>query len=344
MQQIKDRGCQIVDTTCGDVMSVWKRVRKYASESATSIIHGKAEHEETKATSSRALGDGKGHYLVVLTLAETDYVCDYIRHGGEQSRRSSKNSSNAYSPGFDPDLHLQTIGVANQTTMLRGETEEVQRRIRQAIVDRDGPEGAAKNFRFFDTICGATQERQDALARDARRADGFAPGRRRLQQLEHFAPGGNGRGKAADLFCPQRLPPRFRPARSCITTCTQSAEVIARDWLPAGPDHRRHHRRRLLSEQPDRGDPHSAFRAARHQPRAARSGGVKIFCSGGLGSPAAGFGGHRPPATGASREVSSYACNLERQYQLRPRQHSHRSLPGDAEGGSQVPAPRGEAT
>src|SRR5213596_4316184 len=83
-QQIKDRGCQIVDTTCGDVMSVWKRVRKYASESVTSIIHGKAEHEETKATSSRALGDGSGHYVVVLTLEDTDYVCDYIRHGGDK--------------------------------------------------------------------------------------------------------------------------------------------------------------------------------------------------------------------------------------------------------------------
>ena len=162
LQQIKDRGCQIVDTTCGDVMSVWKRVRKYASESATSIIHGKAEHEETKATSSRALGDGKGHYLVVLTLADTDYVCDYIRHGGDKEAFLEKFRG-AYSPGFDPDIHLRTIGVANQTTMLRGETEEVQRRIQRAIVDRDGMEEAARNFRFFDTICGATQERQDAL-------------------------------------------------------------------------------------------------------------------------------------------------------------------------------------
>ena len=92
LQQIKERGCQIVDTTCGDVMSVWKRVRKYASESATSIIHGKAEHEETKATSSRALGDGKGHYLVVLTLADTDYVCDYIRHGGDKAGVSGEVS------------------------------------------------------------------------------------------------------------------------------------------------------------------------------------------------------------------------------------------------------------
>ncbi len=162
LQQIKDRGCQIVDTTCGDVMSVWKRVRKYASESATSIIHGKAEHEETKATSSRALGDGKGHYLVVLTLADTDYVCQYIRTGGDK-QEFLERFQGAYSAGFDPDVHLKTIGVANQTTMLRGETEEVQRRIQQAVTDRDGVELATKNFRFFDTICGATQERQDAL-------------------------------------------------------------------------------------------------------------------------------------------------------------------------------------
>src|SRR5678810_1148660 len=111
LQQIRERGCQIVDTTCGDVMSVWKRVRKYASESATSVIHGKAEHEETKATSSRAVGDGKGHYLVVLTLADTEYVCDYIRHGGDKQAFLDKFRG-AYSPGFDPDVHLCTVGVA----------------------------------------------------------------------------------------------------------------------------------------------------------------------------------------------------------------------------------------
>ncbi|MBV9127910.1 MAG: 4-hydroxy-3-methylbut-2-enyl diphosphate reductase [Verrucomicrobia bacterium] len=163
IEHIKAKGCQIVDTTCGDVMSVWKRVRQYAAEDATSIIHGKAQHEETKATASRALGkNGPGHYLVVLTLDETDYVCDYIRQGGDRAAFLQKFAG-AHSPGFDPDLHLKTVGVANQTTMLRGETEEVQRRIRQAILDRDGPEGVATNFRFFDTICGATQERQDAL-------------------------------------------------------------------------------------------------------------------------------------------------------------------------------------
>jgi 4-hydroxy-3-methylbut-2-en-1-yl diphosphate reductase len=162
LAQIQAKGCQLVDTTCGDVMSVWKRVRQNATENVTSIIHGKAEHEETKATASRALGKGSGHYLVVLTLEDTDYVCDYIRHGGDK-QGFLERFANAYSPGFDPDVHLQAVGVANQTTMLRGETEEVQHRIRRAIIDRDGPEVAAHNFRFFDTICGATQERQDAL-------------------------------------------------------------------------------------------------------------------------------------------------------------------------------------
>jgi 4-hydroxy-3-methylbut-2-enyl diphosphate reductase len=162
LRRIQERGCQIVDTTCGDVMSVWKRVRQNATENVTSIIHGKAEHEETKATASRALGQGHGRYLVVLTLADTDYVCDYIRHGGEKEALL-KRFKDACSPGFDPDIHLKAVGVANQTTMLRGETEEVQRRVRAAIIDRDGPEEGAKNFRYFDTICGATQERQDAL-------------------------------------------------------------------------------------------------------------------------------------------------------------------------------------
>ncbi len=160
VEGIKRIGCQIVDTTCGDVMSVWKRVRQNANDQVTSIIHGKASHEETRATASRALGKGQGHYLVVLDLAETDLVCDYLRDGGDRAG-FLKRFANAVSDGFDPDVHLQRVGVANQTTMLRSETEEVQRRIRTAITTRD--RGADENFRFFDTICGATQDRQDAL-------------------------------------------------------------------------------------------------------------------------------------------------------------------------------------
>ena len=153
----------VVDTTCGDVMSVWKRVRGYATQGVTSIIHGKAVHEETRATASRALGEkGNGHYLVILTLADIDFVCDYIRHGGDKAAFLQRFEG-AHSEGFDPDLHLKRVGVANQTTMLKSETEEVQRRVQRAILDRDGEELAKQNYQVFDTICGATQERQDAL-------------------------------------------------------------------------------------------------------------------------------------------------------------------------------------
>ncbi len=161
-KQLEAKGCRFVDTTCGDVMSVWKRVRQYTKDKVTSIIHGKAWHEETKATSSQATANGGGHYLVVFTLAETDYVCDYIVNGGNRVEFLEKFKG-AYSEGFDPDLHLQAIGVANQTTMLRGETEEVQHRLKAAMIKKYGEAEIDQHFRFFDTICGATQDRQDAL-------------------------------------------------------------------------------------------------------------------------------------------------------------------------------------
>jgi 4-hydroxy-3-methylbut-2-en-1-yl diphosphate reductase len=161
-KKLEGKGCLFVDTTCGDVMSVWKRVRQYSKDSVTSIIHGKAWHEETMATSSQARASGSGHYLVVFTLAETDYVCNYIVNGGDKAEFLAKFKG-AYSRGFDPDLHLQAIGVANQTTMLRGETEEVQRRLKAAMMRKFGESEIGKHFRFFDTICGATQDRQDAL-------------------------------------------------------------------------------------------------------------------------------------------------------------------------------------
>jgi 4-hydroxy-3-methylbut-2-enyl diphosphate reductase len=162
MKLIQERGCAVVDTTCGDVMSVWKRVRGYARDGFTSIIHGKASHEETRATASRALGDqGNGHYLVILTLDDAEAVCRYIREGGDREA-FLRRFHGGYSDGFDPDLHLHRIGVANQTTMLKSETEEIQRRLQQAVGDRDG-QSPSPHFQVFDTICGATQERQDSL-------------------------------------------------------------------------------------------------------------------------------------------------------------------------------------
>ena len=159
---LNERGCTIIDATCGDVMSVWKRVRQNARDQVTSIIHGKAWHEETKATSSQAKAYENGHYLVVFDLDDTDYVCRYITKGGDREA-FLKKFDGAYSDGFDPDRHLNTIGLANQTTMLRSETEEVQRRLRVAMAEKHGEDALDEHFRYFDTICGATQERQDAL-------------------------------------------------------------------------------------------------------------------------------------------------------------------------------------
>jgi len=161
MDQIDKRGCQIVDTTCGDVMRVWKRVRNYSKQGFTSLIHGKADHEETRATASRAYDDFGSHYIVILTIQDCEYVCDFIRNGGDKEK-FIKKFEGSFSPGFDPLIHLSKIGVANQTTMLKGETEKIQKMLYEAVKVRDGEE-ADKNFQFFDTICGATQERQDAL-------------------------------------------------------------------------------------------------------------------------------------------------------------------------------------
>jgi 4-hydroxy-3-methylbut-2-enyl diphosphate reductase len=160
MDKVESRGCMTVDTTCGDVMKVWKRVRGFARDGVTSIIHGKADHEETRATASRAAGDdGKGNYIIVLTLDDIKYICDYLLHGGD-AEAFRERFQGALSDGFDPDVHLRSLGVANQTTMLKSETEEIQKRVREAIESRDGN---TENFSVFDTICGATQERQDAL-------------------------------------------------------------------------------------------------------------------------------------------------------------------------------------
>jgi 4-hydroxy-3-methylbut-2-en-1-yl diphosphate reductase len=232
LARIKERGCQIVDTTCGDVMSVWKRVKQNASEDMTSIIHGKASHEETRATASRAVLGGHGHYLIVLTLGDTDYVCDYIRKGGDRAEFLARFAG-AMSPGFDPDLHLKRVGVANQTTMMRGETEEVQRRIMAAIQTRDG-ERAKDNYRFFDTICGATQERQDALGDMLRGKMDLllVVGGYNSSNTSHLAEMGEAVLPTYFIRNAGKL-----ASRELITHFNQheKREVETRDWLPPAP-------------------------------------------------------------------------------------------------------------
>ena len=172
LEQLDRQGCTLVDTTCGSVLNVWKNVRRYAQDGFTSVIHGKVHHEETQATASQALKDPAGPYLVVLDKHEAAMVCAYIRHGGSREAFLERFAE-AVSPGFDPDGDLQRIGLANQTTMLMAESLEIGEMFRAAMADRYGEGGLADHFRAFDTICSATQDRQDAVVSllDAHRLD-----------------------------------------------------------------------------------------------------------------------------------------------------------------------------
>jgi len=162
MSHLSTQGCTLVDTTCGSVLNVWKNVVRYAREGFTSIIHGKVKHEETRATASQALKFPHGRYLVILDRAEAAIVCDYIRRGGNRDDFLQRFAG-AVSPDFDPDVDLQRVGCANQTTMLMSESLEIGEMFREAMRDRYGEQELESRFRAFDTICSATQERQDAV-------------------------------------------------------------------------------------------------------------------------------------------------------------------------------------
>ncbi len=159
---LREKKCILVDTTCGSVMNVWRQVERNARDGFTSVIHGKKEHEETVATSSRAVESDDSAYLVVRNEDETQKVCDFIRNGGDRDQ-FLECFQGAYSKGFDPDRHLKRIGVANQTTMLSSESLHISDLLEQAVRDREGREDIGDCFRKFDTICTATQERQDAI-------------------------------------------------------------------------------------------------------------------------------------------------------------------------------------
>jgi 4-hydroxy-3-methylbut-2-enyl diphosphate reductase len=159
-RKLDDKGVQLVDSTCGNVMKVWTRVRSYARMGITSVIHGKARHEESMATASQSMGDdGLGNYIVIFSEAEAQMLVDYLLGRGDKATFMAHFAS-ACSPGFDPDVHLAEIGMANQTTMLKSETGHIQQMLRAAVTERDGDDA---RFHVFDTICGATQDRQNAL-------------------------------------------------------------------------------------------------------------------------------------------------------------------------------------
>jgi 4-hydroxy-3-methylbut-2-enyl diphosphate reductase len=235
---LEARGCTLVDTTCGSVLNVWKNVRRYARDGFTSIIHGKATHEETRATASQATAVPGAHYLVVRDEAETESVCAFIRQPGD-ARAFLETFEGAYSPGFDPHQHLTRIGCANQTTMLMSESLRIGEMVRQAMIDRYGAAAAAEQFRSFDTICSATQERQDAVEELLR-----------TESLDlAIVVGGYNSSNTCNLarICADHVPTyhiaepdsvgadgviRHRPIGAPSTAAV--AEVTTRNWLPAG--------------------------------------------------------------------------------------------------------------
>jgi 4-hydroxy-3-methylbut-2-enyl diphosphate reductase len=162
LAQLVAKGCTLVDTTCGSVLNVWKNVVRYAKDGYTAIIHGKLKHEETRATASQALKYPNGKYLVVLDREEASIVCDYIRGTGSRDAFLARFGP-AASPGFDPDRDLIRVGCANQTTMLMSESLDIGEMFRVAMLERYGEPALSQHFRAFDTICSATQERQDAV-------------------------------------------------------------------------------------------------------------------------------------------------------------------------------------
>ena len=145
------------------MLNVWKNVQRYAQDGFTSIIHGKYWHEETQATASQARALPGGRYLVVYDKAEAAARLRLHPRRRAIGVAACERFRDAASPGFDPDADLAHIGLANQTTMLMSESLEIGDMFRDAMRDRYGEDELASRYRAFDTICSATQDRQDAV-------------------------------------------------------------------------------------------------------------------------------------------------------------------------------------
>jgi 4-hydroxy-3-methylbut-2-enyl diphosphate reductase len=232
---LREVGCILVDTTCGSVLNVWKRVESYAKDGFTALIHGKYYHEETRATASQVRKYPAGHYLIVRNMDEARIVCDFIE-GRVSADALMQTFAPAVSPDFDPSVHLRRIGVANQTTMLASESLAIAAEVGDAIARSRGEPARATDFRSFDTICSATQERQDAV-RDLMDAGVDAM----------VVIGGFNSSNTISLaaLCAERVPSYHIESSAGIDPDTRTihyrlaqvkhVEADATDWLPAGP-------------------------------------------------------------------------------------------------------------
>jgi 4-hydroxy-3-methylbut-2-enyl diphosphate reductase len=231
MELLRARDCVMVDTTCGSVLNVWKKVHRCAQDGFTVLIHGKHYHEETRATASQTRIYG-GRYLCVRDIPEAELVCSFIR-GEAPASAILQKFQQSFSDGFDPDKDLQRIGLANQTTMLMGESMAIQELLRAALRDRYGEKELGYRFSAFDTICSATQDRQDAVL--AMLASGG------LDVMVVVGGYNSSNTQALAQMCGPRLPTFHIDGQACIDEegihhrpVKQYTEVCSRDWLPEG--------------------------------------------------------------------------------------------------------------
>ncbi len=227
------KGCVLVDTTCGSVLNVWKMVHRSARDGYTVVIHGKYKHEETRATASQALTHPGGRYLCVRDVEEAEVLCAFLR-GQETAAAVRARFAAASSPGFDPDRDLERVGLANQTTMLMTESLEIQDRLRAAMRDRYGDASLADRFRAFDTICSATQDRQDAVS--AMLAAGG------LDVMIVIGGANSSNTQALAAMCAPRLPAfhidgadAIEPGAIRHYAAGGAVPRVSEGWLPAGP-------------------------------------------------------------------------------------------------------------
>jgi 4-hydroxy-3-methylbut-2-enyl diphosphate reductase len=232
MAHLTAKGCVLVDTTCGSVLNVWKKVHRCAQDGFTVVVHGKHHHEETRATTSQTLGYPGAHYLCVRDLSQTDVLCAYLRSEVAASALL-ETLDGATSLGFDPDRDLQRIGIANQTTMLMTETLAVQERLRAAMRERYGDAALEERFRAFDTICSATQDRQDAVT------EMLAAGA--LDAIVVIGGYNSSNTQALARMCAAGLPTYHIDRAECVDGAairhrplTGGDETVTEGWLPAG--------------------------------------------------------------------------------------------------------------
>ena len=233
-ERLRQLGCVLVDTTCGSVLNVWKRVDSYARDGFTALVHGKYYHEETKATSSQVTKYPGGHYLVVRDMEEARLVCAYIEGAGRKGDFIA-HFGGKMSPGFDPDRDLDRVGVANQTTMLSGESLAIAAAVRESFAKRYGAASLDQHFRTFDTICSATQDRQDAVLKLI--ADPLdlmvVIGGYNSSNTTHLA-----------AICAAKVPTYHIEDATCVDVdggairfrpVGATTEEVRGDWLPPGP-------------------------------------------------------------------------------------------------------------